>query len=163
MNWQVLYVNSRAESKVADRLSAKGFEVFCPMKTVVRQWSDRKKKLKEPYFRSYVFVHLNQADRVEILQTPGVVAFVFWLRKPAIIPDKEMMEVISFFDKNQNENIICETFEPGQTLLIKEGLMQEKKGVVLRQSRNKVVLQIEQLGISLSVEVPKNTVAATKE
>ncbi len=163
MNWQVLYVNSRAESKVAERLSAKGFEVFCPMKVVVRQWSDRKKKLKEPYFRSYVFIHLNQSDRLEVLQTPGVVGFVFWLHKPALIPEKEMMEVIAFFDEHQQEKIVCESFEPGQTLVIKEGLLLEKKGVVIRQSRNKVVLQIQQLGISLSVEVPKSTVGTANK
>ncbi|HET8838021.1 MAG TPA: UpxY family transcription antiterminator [Flavobacteriaceae bacterium] len=163
MTWQVLYVNSRAEIKVADRLSEKGFEVFCPLKTVVRQWSDRKKKLKEPYFRSYVFIRLNQSERLEVLQTPGVVGFVFWLRKPAVIPEKEMAEVIAFFDEHQSKNIICESFEPGQTLVIKEGLLQEKTGIVVRQSRNKVVLQIQQLGISLSVEVPKNTVGTVKK
>lgn len=163
MNWQVLYVNSRAESKVADRLSAKGFEVFCPMKVVVKQWSDRKKKVKEPYFRSYVFVHLNQSDRFDILQTPGVVGFVYWLHKPAIIPEKEMQEVITFFDDHPLQKIICESFETGQTLQIKEGLLQRKTGVVVRQSKHKVVLQIHQLGISLSVEVPKSTVSSIKD
>lgn len=159
MDWQVLYVKSRAEKKVAERLSLKGFEVFCPMQTVVKQWSDRKKKVSEPYFRSYVFVRFEKRMRLEVLQTPGVVGFVFWLRQPAIIREAEMVEVIQFFDKHEQKSITCEAFESGENLLIKEGLLKEKEGIVVRQSKHKVVLQIQQLGISLSVELPKDNVA----
>lgn len=158
MDWQVLYVNSRAEAKVAERLALKGFEVFCPMKTTVRQWSDRKKVVEEPYFRSYVFVCFPSKKRLEVLQTPGVVGFVFWLRQPAVIREKEMQEVIRFFATHESEEISCTTFEPGQVLKIKEGPLKEQAGVVLRQSKHKVVLQIQQLGLALSVEVPKRAV-----
>lgn len=158
MDWYVLYVNSRAEAKVADRLALKGFEVFCPMRTSMRQWSDRKKKVTEPYFRSYVFVQFEKQRRLEILQTPGVVGFVYWLRQPAVIRGKEMAEVMRFFDEHQQEKIVCEAFEPGEKILIKDGPLKEKEGIVVRQSKHKVVLQIQQLGISLSVEIPKDKV-----
>ncbi|HET8838616.1 MAG TPA: hypothetical protein VFM82_06425, partial [Flavobacteriaceae bacterium] len=58
--------------------------------------------------------------------------------------------------------IVCENFEPGQNLKIKEGALKEKEGVVIRQSKHKVVLQIEQLGISLTAEVPKTKVTSVK-
>ena len=163
MHWNVLYVNSRAEGKVAERLENKGFEVFCPMETTLRQWSDRKKKVKVPYFRSYVFVRLALKKRLEVLQTPGVVGFVYWLHKPALIREKEMQVVMDFFQNQEGKKIQSQSFEPGQALLIKKGPLKEKQGVVLRQTKNKVVLQIQQLGISLSAEVPKNTVAVIQE
>lgn len=162
MNWLVLYVNSRAEQKVAERLSSKGFEVFCPLQTEVRQWSDRKKKVKTPYFRSYVFVRFDPKNRIEVLQTPGVVGFLYWLGKPAVIREKEMQEVMRFFDEHASTEIMCETFEPGQNVLVKEGPLQQQKGVVLRQSKQKVVLQIQQLGISLTAEVPKDKVVSVE-
>lgn len=162
MVWQVLYVNSRAESKVAKRLERKGLNVFCPMKTVVKQWSDRKKKVREPYFRSYVFVRVEKEKRLDILQTPGVVGFLYWLGKPAVIREGEMEEVMGFFENRPSENIVCKTFDPGQNLLINAGPLQNKKGIVLRQSKHKVVLQIQQLGIALTAEIPKDKVALAK-
>lgn len=159
MNWNVLYVNSRAEAKVAERLKNQGFQVFCPMQEVVRQWSDRKKKVKVPYFPSYVFVCDNNLRRLEILQTPGVVGFVYWLHKPAVIREKEMKMVMDFFKGHAHSQILSKSFEPGQNLVIKHGPLKEKKGVVVRQGKNKVVLQIQQLGIALTAVLPKNAVA----
>lgn len=42
--WYALYVRSRAEKKVSQELEHIGIEVFLPLITRVRQWSDRKKK-----------------------------------------------------------------------------------------------------------------------
>lgn len=162
MDWHVLYVKSRAEKKVADRLAASGIEVFCPLRTEVRQWSDRKKKVEVPFFPSYVFVCFKPTQRLSVLQTPGVVRFVYWLRKPAIIREKEMAQVFSFFEKYEGKNVVSEQFVAGQQLKIQSGPMKSQSGVVLRQTKNKVVLQIEQLGVVLTVEVHKNNVVDTE-
>jgi hypothetical protein len=54
------------------------------MKTL-RQWSDRKKKVQIPMFPSYIFAHTNESERYQLLMDPGVLNFVFWLGKPAIV------------------------------------------------------------------------------
>ena len=41
--WVLLFVHANRERKVAEGLQAKGYEVFLPMHTVRRQWSDRVK------------------------------------------------------------------------------------------------------------------------
>ena len=40
----MLYVKRQTEKKVTERLQALGITVYLPTITVVRQWSDRKKK-----------------------------------------------------------------------------------------------------------------------
>lgn len=160
MNWQVLYVKSRAEKKVANRLEARGISSFCPLRTEVRQWSDRKKKVQVPYFPSYVFVCLDQRQSVEVLQTPGVVGYMYWLGKPAIIRTEEMEEVVAFFNTQDEREITCKPFEIGQRMRIKEGPLKTQRGIVLRQNKNKVVLQIEQLGVVFIAEISKNRIEA---
>lgn len=162
MKWRVLYVNSRAEKKVADRLRKKGFEVFCPLKTTIRQWSDRKKKVKIPYFPSYVFVRYDDQDRLSVVTTPGVVGLVYYLRRPAVIRDKEMEEIIQFFDDHSSTKIQCASFKPGDRLQIARGVMKEKEGIVIRQTKYKVILYIEELGMSVTAEVPKSAVVPVK-
>ena len=54
MEWYALYTKPRWEKKVAKALEKIGIIVYCPMITEVRQWSDRKKKVTLPLFKSYV-------------------------------------------------------------------------------------------------------------
>jgi len=161
-NWRVLYVNSRAEKKVAERLTGKGFEVFCPLRTTIRQWSDRKKKVRVPYFASYVFVRYEEKDRLSVVETPGVVGLVYYLHRPAVIREKEMQEVMQFFEDHSTSRIDCTAFEPGDRLQIDRGVLREKEGIVIRQTKYKVILYIEELGMSVTAEVPKSAVVPAK-
>lgn len=157
MNWYTIYVNSRAEKKVSERLQHRGFETFCPMETQIRQWSDRKKKVAVPYFPSYVFVKCNEQQRSEIAKVGGVVSFVFWLSKPAVIREEEMEEVQRFFSRYKDEKIEC--FDPGQRLKVKTGAFQNKTGVLCRQDKNSVSIELEQIGLAVKVTLPKANVA----
>ena len=60
LKWFAVYTQSRAEKKVFERLTKADFEAFLPLTTVVKQWSDRKKKVKVPLINSYVFVNTSK-------------------------------------------------------------------------------------------------------
>ena len=90
MNWYVVYTKPKWEKKVAEQLTQRGIECYCPIVTEVRQWSDRKKKVEVPLFNSYVFVRLAEVDRNLVFQSSGVVRYLFWLAKPAIVRDEEI-------------------------------------------------------------------------
>jgi hypothetical protein len=53
--WVLLAVRGNRERKVAEGLQAKGYEVFLPMHTVRRQWSDRVKTYDAPLFTGQLF------------------------------------------------------------------------------------------------------------
>ena len=90
MNWFVIYTKSRQEKKVALELEKMGITVYCPMINQIRQWSDRKKKVEVPLISSYVFVQLKERDRETVFEVPGIVRYVYWLEKPAIVRDEEI-------------------------------------------------------------------------
>jgi transcriptional antiterminator RfaH len=77
MNWFVIYTKSKNEKKVSERLEAMGIEVFRPMVTTIRQWSDRKKKIKTPLLNSYIFVKIEEQNRNKVFEIPGVVRYLF--------------------------------------------------------------------------------------
>lgn len=158
MEWRVVYVKSKAEKKVAERLEQKGFEVFCPLQMQVRQWSDRKKKVYVPYFSSYVFVKLTDKQRLSVLQTPGVVNFVFWLYKPVVIAHAEMAEVQAFFSRYRTEELKVEAIKTGDVVRVNQGVFKTRKGVVFQQTKKNVSLYIEQLGVMLKVVIPKTQI-----
>ncbi len=158
MNWYAVYSKSRTEKKLAERLSAKGFEVYAPTQTVVRQWSDRKKKVQEVLFKSYVFVRFDLKQKLAVLQTPGAVALVHWLGRPAVIRDEEIAAIQAFLRNHADVRVEKVEYLPGQNLKVKSGQLQNAEGTVLRQSKHKVVLELEQLGMSIIAELPKSQV-----
>src|SRR4030095_10825822 len=101
-NWYVLYTKPRWEKKVSGLLTKKQVENYCPLNRVLRQWSDRKKIVFEPLFKSYVFVRIPDNRLTEIRLTVGVINFVYWLGKPAIVRDNEIIMIRRFMNDHTN-------------------------------------------------------------
>lgn len=155
--WHALYVKSRSEKKVAERLASKGLEVYCPLQLVIRQWTDRRKKVLEPLFRSYVFVRLSESDRLNALQTYGVVGFVKWLGQPALIQPGEIAAIREFLQEYENIQVQSfNSYREGDEVRVTSGPMHGAHGHVLRQKKHKVTLRLEQLGMDLTAELPKS-------
>jgi len=157
-NWYALYTKPRTEKKLVERLQKKGFETFAPTQTVIKQWSDRKKKVEEPFFKSYVFVHFEEDRKYEVLNTPGVVSLVTWLGKPAAIRNEEIDRIRDFLERYQGIKIEKSHFPAGQKVRIKHGDLEDAFGTVVRQSKHRVTLEIDQLDMVLYAEVPKSQV-----
>ena len=96
--WNVLYTKSKTEKKVFERLFNLGIDVFCPFQRTLKKWSDRKKWVDEPVFKSYIFVKSpdSESQKLEILNTPGVVRFLYWLGQPAQVRQVEIDAIRSF-------------------------------------------------------------------
>lgn len=156
--WYALYTKPRTEKKVVERLLAKGCQVFAPMETKVKQWSDRKKKVEEPFFKSYVFVQFEAHQKYQVLNTPGVVSLVTWLGKPAQIRNEELQAIRDFLERYQGVKLESIDLKTGNRVRIKHGELEDTYGTVVRQKKHRVVLEIEKLGMALYAEVPKSQI-----
>lgn len=152
LDWNVIYTAPRAEKRVYDRLLEENIEAYLPLYTTLRQWSDRKKKVEVPLFNSYIFVRVNPGEHYQVLQINGVVRFVYYMKKPAIIRPKEIMAIKQFLNKSEGFRI---TVEKGDRVEIAGGPLQGVYGKVIRIGKNKLVLQIEELNLSLVAEVDR--------
>jgi transcription antitermination factor NusG len=149
MQWYAIYTKSRCEKKVHALLSAKNIEAYCPTKIVFKKWSDRVKKVEEPLFPSYLFVKINPQNQLAIRETNGVVNFVYWLNKPAVIRDKEMEELQQFI-KN-NDDVVLESFAyaVGTEIKIEQGVFKGQTGVIKKVTKNKIELYLPALQCKL--------------
>ena len=101
MSWNVIYTKSRFEKKVEERLKNIGIEAYCPMRTEVKFWSDRKKTILVPVLPSMVLVKIDKNKRNQVFDIPGVVRYMFWLKKHAVVRDSEV-ESLKFLLKSNN-------------------------------------------------------------
>ena len=151
--WLAIYTKSRSEKKVTNRLLELGYEVYCPVREEIKIWSDRKKKVNVPVFSSYVFVKINEKQRIEILQVPGVVNFVFWLQKPAVIRDVEIQNIKSFLSDYPNADVRSLNVSIGQEIEIKYGKLKDNKGIIEEVRNSTVVIRLDNIGFELIAEV----------
>ena len=158
--WHALYVRSRSEKKVLSQLEDMGFQAYLPQITVVKQWSDRRKKVEEPLFKPYVFVRSNDKEYISILNVYGVVRFVTFERKAVVVPENQILAIKKFVsDYEHGEEYKMsnnEDLKVGQMVRIINGPM---KGLVgkLEQIQNKrhLIVYIEVVGQFIPVHIPR--------
>ncbi len=153
--WLAVYTRPRWEKKVNQLLEEKGVERYCPLNKVRRKWSDRIKVVEEPLFKSYVFVKVNDDDRTEVRMTPGVINFVYWLGKPAIIKEKEINAIRRFLDEYENVEVRQMDIKINQRVKINAGPMMEQEGKVLNIKNKAVTIAIDSLGYILIATIDK--------
>jgi len=155
--WFALYTKPRWEKKVDNVLIRKGIESWCPLQKIEKQWSDRKKIIEEPLFKSYVFVHINETEeRLNVLMTDGVLNFVHYLKKPAIIRDEEVEIIKKYLSEAEAKISIysLEGFKEDTKVKINHGVFMDNKGTVIRSGKKKVYVKLESLGQVMVVEFP---------
>lgn len=155
MPWYVLYTKPRSEKKTAKILEDRGITVYCPLVNSVKQWSDRKKAVAEPLFRSYIFVHLSnyRTEQTPVLEVPGAVRFLWWLGAPGIVRDDEIERIQDFLKRYEKANITTD-LKKGQNVTIKDGPFSDHSGKIIHVKGRRVSLHISSLGWNVVAELP---------
>ncbi len=153
LRWYALYTRPRFEKKVNAELQRKSVECYLPLQTIVRQWSDRKKRVEEPLFRGYIFVHVSAEERINSLQVDGVVRMVGFGGKPSIIPDDQIERLRCFleggFRLEPHDYLLA-----GDSVEIVHGPLTGIRGkLVEKRNENRFVISIDAIRQSVAVEI----------
>lgn len=150
LNWYALYTKPRKEQKVAQQLEKLGFTIYLPLKVEIKQWSDRKKKVVSPLFSSYLFIQIEESKRAEVFIIDGVLNYVFWLGKPAIIRNSEMELMRNEID-NPNNEITVSSLQSGDFVQLQQGVFKGQSATIEHISNHKVHLYLPSLGVKLVI------------
>jgi len=154
--WYALYTKPRWEKKVHRVLQLKGVESYCPLNKVRKKWSDRIKVIEEPLFKSYLFVRLDEADKTEVRYVDGVLNFVYWNGKPAVVKDEEIVEIKKFMSEYEDVQVKRIDVKPADKVVINQGVMMGSSGMVSRVLSNNIVeVIIDSLGLALTAKFDK--------
>ena len=152
--WYPVYTNPRAEKKAAEALSNKGIEVYLPLQRRLKQWSDRKKWVNEPFIRSYIFVRIREHEQTEVLMTKGVARFIYFSGKIASMPDRQISELKLLIASPYELEVTETDLQPGESIIIKAGPLKGLKGEIISyRSQKQLALRLENLGYSIIVNM----------
>jgi transcriptional antiterminator RfaH len=153
--WYAVYTRPHHEKRVYTVLRRGNINTYLPLQSTLKQWSDRKKKVIEPLFSCYLFVHITMKEYYNVLNVPGVIRFVSFEGKAVNLPEKQM-QTIKVLEESKFE--IEETpifFQKGNKVKIMFGTLSGVEGeLVSYNNKNRVLLRIEEIHKSLIVNVP---------
>jgi len=155
--WYAVYARSRAEKKAAKELLYQNIEHYLPLIKRLKQWSDRKKWVEEPLFRSYIFVHINQNDYYRVLQNPHLVRYITFEGKAVPIPNQQIEAIRIFLEEKEPEEQENTEWLKGEQVEVISGNLTGLTGELIEvNGKHKVKVQIDVIGKSVSIYISKN-------
>jgi transcription antitermination factor NusG len=161
--WFALYTKPKHEFKAEMQLSACGIELFLPTIIRVKQWSDRKKKVKEPLFSGYIFVRGTERERIIALEQYAIVRSIFFEGCPAIVPDWQIDNLKIMLEKGEDITV-TEKLAVGTNVRIISGPFKDAEGTIFESTNNEKMLAItiDLLRRSVIVRIPKDSIIEQK-
>ena len=151
--WIAVYTKSRHEKVVIQNLENKNIEAYCPIFKERRQWSDRKRWVEFPLFRSYVFAKIELKNSIYILQTMGVHHIIKFQGNISIIPDEIIQNIKSMVDGGFTIEQV-EYFVKGDEVIVVDGPLKGMDGIVVKiKNENKLVLKVAAIQQAIAVQI----------
>lgn len=156
--WYAIYTRAKAEKRVFESLSRNDFQAFLPMIKRMRQWSDRKKMVDEPLFRSYVFIFIEEKNLYNALDVFGALKFVSFERKAVAIPERQI-EAIKHFLEDPEEDDENVEYTKGQMVRVKSGAMEGLIGTLITiKNKHRLEVMIDAIGQVIRLNIARSRV-----
>ena len=149
--WFVVFTRPQQELKVATQLSALGITNYCPTITLIKQYSDIKKKVTKPLLSSYVMVELEEKERNKVFACNGIVRYLFFLGKPAVVPANQINLMQDHLNGVYNDFKVT-TLGVGDSHTITQGPFSGVSGRVIETDNIKVKLELASLGMRITLK-----------
>ena len=156
--WHVIYVKFKHEEKVHRELKKLDIDSFLPMISTVRQWSDRKKKVRIPLFPCYIFVNIKaKLDFHKILSLGSACSFIRFGNEYGRVYQNEIDQIKLMVEAKDLTEIQTNVELPniGDKLKIEHGELSGLECEVYRIDNNhKVKVRINSLRQNISATIP---------
>jgi transcription antitermination factor NusG len=150
-NWNIIYTKPRAEKKVEERLNNFGIKAYCPVKLEIKQWSDRKKKILVPVLPSMVLVNVDEKQRNRVFHIPGVVRYMFWLGKHAVVRQEEVDSLKTLLTQNNIVSQTTEILKVGE--IINVSGFENQNGIIKKISNNQIWVVLKEFGYVIKLKI----------
>lgn len=156
--WYVAYTYPKAEKKVQSKLEKIGIQSYLPLHQIIRDWSDRKKKLIVPLFPSYIFINSTPGKKHEIFAVKEIVRYVSFGGRPATVNDSIINSLQNIL--KQNAEVDIEKYiKEGSPVKITEGPFAGTEGFLIRRNgKTRLLVQIDALQQGITVNISINDV-----
>lgn len=157
--WFAVYTNFKREKLAVKELKRKAIECYVPLQKVVRKYQRKTKTVELPLITCYIFVKITRAEYVKVLETEYVLSFVKFSKNLLSIPENEINLLKRILGDTIEVEVERLTLYEGDEVEIMQGSLTGLKGkLVSFEGREKVVIDLENLGYSLRLSLDSKLV-----
>lgn len=158
--WYVIYTRPNSEKKLFESLTDKGIECYLPMRKTLKHWSDRKKWVEEPLFKSYIFVKVSNREFFSALNTNGAIYYVSFNGKAQAIPESQINSIKMFLSQTEREvTLSYERIQKGVNVEVMFGSFKGIQGEVINMyGQSRLIIRLDSMCCSLHVNISKEEV-----
>ena len=128
-----------------------------------RQWSDRKKWVHFPLFRSYVFARIHLKENIFVLQTIGVNKIVKFQNKISIIPDQVINDIKNIVDGGYKIQQV-DYFVKGDEVSVVSGPLKGVNGIIQDlKGDSRLIMKVEAIRQAFSIEISSEQLKLKKK
>ena len=136
-----------------------GLEVYLPLQKVMKQWSDRKKKVELPLIPSVLFVRLEWKEIASVYSIVGVTGILKYLGQAAIVKDQEIQNLRILLQEVFVDELTQVDIQAGDLVEVIAGPFKGMQALAIQlQNSMRLIIEIKNMGVGFSVNVPKNYV-----
>ena len=152
MKWHVLHTKPRSEKKVEEKLLSLGIIAYCPTRSEIRLWSDRKKRIEVPVLPSMVLVYIEDKDINRVFESSGVVRYMFWLGQRAVVRQSEIEILKKYLNGSYNfMDTKLSDIRVGDDFSVSS--INNEKGIVNRISNNNIWIYLKSIGYCIKLNL----------
>jgi transcription antitermination factor NusG len=153
LSWFAVQVRTKHEPRVLNFLKSSGYELFLPLRTSRRRWSDRIKNVETALFPGYLFCRFDPQERLPILKAPGVIQIAGYNRAPVPVDESEIRAIRALVASGL-PNQPWPFLGVGDRVRIDAGPLRGHEGTLVEvKGRHRLVLSITLLQRSVAVEI----------
>lgn len=151
--WLAAYTRPRHETSVAAQLGQKKISLLLPLYRKYSRWSDRVQHINTPLFPGYVFVQVDEADRIQVLRTNGVIKIVSSGGRPSPIAEEDVA-VLRACVARPSDVEPYPYLKEGHRVRIRCGPFAGWEGVLVqKQNSARVVVRIQQIMQAVAITI----------
>lgn len=154
-SWHVFYTASRQEKKCEISLAVDGHTVFLPLSEQMRQWSDRKKKIKVPLFPGYIFVKILSSEVTKVSGYRGIVGPVRFESGYAIAREEEIEGIRRLVATGAQAEAVHGQITTGDNVVVESGPMKGITGIcIMEGGSNYLYIEVPSIRQSIRFKLP---------
>jgi transcription antitermination factor NusG len=123
-------------------------------------WKDRVKMIDVPLFSGYIFGHFALKNKLEVLQTVGIVRIVGLNGQAIPVPEEQIRAVQTMVEKRLHYDP-HPFLQEGMRVRVKHGVLKGAEGVLLAKKQHyRLVISIDLIQKSVAVDIDSADVEA---
>lgn len=149
--WIAAYTRPKSEKKAAAEIGKMHIETYMPMQRVIRQWSDRKKKVDVVVIPMVIFAHVTAEDILTVKKHPLIIKVLSLpgKKEAAKIPEQQILDLKFMLHESETPvTFVQQPFNLTDTVRVIRGKLSGLIGKVERitEDRTRLVVSIDLLG-----------------